>query len=143
MSKLQITPVSNRLIEKIFVKIVPHLMKGKKFWEDYYDLDDIERALISGKLQLWVGLDGETNTIKLVMLTSIELYPKSKWVRLIYMGGSNFKDAYYFYKELELWARKYDCRGFEVITRDGMERLLRPLKFTKKANWLIKKFEDG
>lgn len=140
---LAVTPIANSVIFQIFPKVVPLLNKGKKFWQDYYDLDDIQKLLIKGKLQLWVGIEQETNTIKIAMLTSIEMYPKSKWVRIIYIGGEGFKDALYYLKELEMWARGYDCRGFEVITRDGMERKLKPFKFTKKASWLVKKFEDG
>src|SRR5688572_24597133 len=123
MANLTVTPIANAVISLIFPKIVPLLEKGQKQWQDYFDLDDIERLLVKGKLQLWLGIEEGTNTIKLVMLTSIEVYPKSKWVKLIYIGGEDLKNAFHYLKELEAWARKYECRGFEVIARDGIQRV--------------------
>lgn len=140
--QMPITIVANKLIPAMFSKIRPLLEKGRKYWSDYYTLLDIKKLLIKGDLQLWVGVEGKE--VKLIMLTTLAVYPHSVWLRLLYIGGERMRDALYYLPTVESWAKTHGAVGTETICRDGWTRLIKNTRLAKaeKKTFLKLKFEE-
>lgn len=136
----EVTDVATSLIDDIWPKIVPHLEKGREYWEDYYELEDILDFLKAGRMQLWVGVSNKE--IHIVMLTCINVFPKAKFLHLIYAGGSRLRDVMYYYNNVAKWARSHGIVGMQSLSRPGMVRLLEKDGFVPKAVYLVKMFNE-
>lgn len=137
--KMPITIVANKLIPQLFPKVRPMLEKGKKYWEDYYRLHDIKRLLIKGDLQLWVGV--EDKEIKLILLTTLAVYPRSVWLRLLYIGGERMRDALYYLPTVESWGKAHGAMGTETIARGGWLRLIKKTRLAKAEQHIFLKLK--
>lgn len=135
------TPVANHMISAIFPKVRPLLEKGEKYWKDYYTLYDIKRLLIKGNLQLWVGVEG--SEIKLMMLTTLVVYPRSVWLRLLYIGGERMTDALYYLPTVENWGKSRGAMGTEAVTRDGWLKLIKNTRLAKAEQRVFLKLKFG
>lgn len=109
--RMPATPVSNELIPAIFPKIRPLLEKNREYWEDYYTLKDIKIALIKGEFQLWVGVEGPD--VKLMVITTLVVYPRSVWLRMPFIAGERIRSAIYYLPVIETWARARGAIGIE------------------------------
>lgn len=124
-----VTIVPNAMIGKIFPKIKPMLLKGRKYLEDYYTIGDIKRLLITGKFQLWVAVEG--SEVKTIMLTTLATYPRSLWLQIIYIGGERLQDALYYLPSIESWAKAHGAVGTEATGRSGW---IKTMKKTRLKN---------
>lgn len=88
MKDIPVTIVANSLIEDVWYQVAPLLLKGEQYWKDYFNIDDIKRACIEGTMQLWVGVNGE---ISMCAITTIDVYPRAKFLRFVYIGGRGWK----------------------------------------------------
>lgn len=140
MVDVPVTIVANSLIEDVWYQCVPLLMKGEKYWCDYFTLDDIKFACIDGKMQLWVGVNGE---ISVLALTTIDVYPRSKFLRFVYCGGRGWRHVAHSHKMIEMFAKKHGCVGMDAIAREGWLDWLLPFGYKKRAVYLVKRFEEN
>lgn len=105
------TPVANYMVPAMFIKLRPLLEKGREYWEDYYTMKDIKLALIKGDMQLWVGV--EESEIKLMLLTTLVVYPRSVWLRIPFVSGERVRDALYYLPNIINWAKVRGAVGIE------------------------------
>lgn len=132
-------------LEYIWPHVVPHLNKGRKYWEDLYDLEDIFNSAYSGTTQLWVYIKEER--VDCVLITSVRFYPKSNWLNYEYLGGTNLRDALKHIYVIEKWAKEQGLTGVEVGGRLGLPQLLKSVKQfdvkpSKMTFFFRRKFEE-
>lgn len=142
--KLEVIIVPNDWIIDIFPKIVPILEKNREHWEDYYRLEDLQKYLINGNLQLWIGIDKENapDQIKLIMITQLTSYPRSIWLRYSFIGGEYMRYALRYRRKVIRWARARGAVGEEFVGSRGWV----PMMGTRPDNIQIfatRKFGEG
>lgn len=139
MKEIPVTIVANSLIDDVWYQVAPLLLKGKKYWDDYFSLEDIKRECIEGRMQLWVGVNGE---ITMCALTTIDVYPRGKFLRIVYIGGRNWRAVAHSHEQIKQFALKHSCVGTDTIARDGWMRLLAYLGYKKRAIYLVNRFDE-
>ena len=92
-----------------------HLLKGEEFWGQFMTLNDIEQAIIEQRMQLWIA--GDDGGPYMTMLTEVNLYPSTRTLRLLYVGGENMRRVFPFLQFIELWAHRQGCQMVEVLGR--------------------------
>lgn len=140
MTDLPVTIVANSLIEDVWYQVVPLLNKGKQYWSDYFTIDDIKLACIEGTMQLWVGVNGE---ISMCAITTIDVYPRAKWLRIVYIGGRGYRHVAHSHKQIVEYAKKHGCVGTDIIARDKWWSVLTPFGYKKRAVYLVNRFEEN
>lgn len=116
-----ITQVPNNLVAKIWPQVVPHLLKGAKYWEDFYGIEDFLKAAMKGDMQLWVYI--KDKKLKAVCFTSLINYPKATYLRYMYAGGSDLRVWRSYAYVIENWAKSRGATGWEILGRDGWNRV--------------------
>jgi len=136
-----VTIVANSLIDDVWYQIAPLLLKGEKYWSDYYAINDIKEACRGGTLQLWVGVRGREITV--VALTTILVYPRNKYLCFIYCGGRRWHSVSHSHADVVKYAKEHGCAGIDIIARSGWERLLAIFGYKKRAVYLTLRFEEN
>lgn len=89
-----------------------------------YLADDIAECVASGRMQLWLVLDGAD--IACVMLTEIIRYPRLKAMRCVGIVGHQPRRWMHILADVERASREcFGCGRFEALVQPGHERLLR------------------
>ena len=120
---------------------VPLLEEGKEYWQDFATLDSLYQDLSASKLQLWM-MNCDTEFI-LAMLTEIGIYPTTKIMRILWIGGSEVNGAIdQFLDFAELWAHRQGVSRLQVIGRKGWVRKLKGRGY-KQTQWIVSKDITG
>lgn len=138
---LQLRIIQTSDLPKIWPHLISLFTKGRQYWEKHYSLADIYASILSGVTQLWVAKD-EAHDVKLAMLTEVRVYPQTKVLRIIYLGGSQLKRALHHLEFVELWARRQGCASVEVLGRTGWLRRLETEGYEFEAVFLTKDLSE-
>lgn len=145
MNKGGVMLIPGILIDYLWPQVEPLLEKGRSYWEDFYELDDLRIACKNGSFQLWVQI--RDLEVKTVLLTGLVEYPKGIFLRYSYLGGSHLREAMRCGYIIEDWAKSHGAIGFEIIGRPGWASFIERVHLGKKetitgAIWLCGKFEE-
>ncbi|MDD9727228.1 hypothetical protein PVV74_17340 [Roseovarius sp. SK2] len=83
---------------------------------DTHDIEDIERAVASGHMQLWLGERG-------ALVTEIQSYPKLKALH-IFLAGGEMDQCLDFLPSIYVWAEMQGCGQVTLSGRTGWKRVL-------------------
>lgn len=104
-------------------KITPALLKMAEGSGGRYLASDIAAALVCGRMQLWLAIDG--TDIGCVLITEIVEYPRLRALRCIGLVGHRSRRWVHLTHDLEDAARKaFGCDLIEAFLPEGFERLL-------------------
>lgn len=138
---VNISSVPPKYLPKIWPQVIPHLLKGEKYWERFYSLDDICAEILAQRMQLWVMIIDKK--IKCILLTCIVSYPRGDYLRYVYIGGEGLRVAKDYAYIVENWARERGAIGFEVLGRDPWLRWMKSNKvgsfdkIKQRASWFV------
>lgn len=126
-SYLAIVPTA--YISTIWIRILPHLMKGKEHWEKFYTTDQIKNNLLTGQQQLWVMV--EDGVPIGIVITQIDEYPTTKAARILFLGGTGWKRRMIEHlKVIENWARERGATMMDILGREEWSLPLKGLNYT-------------
>ena len=117
-------------------RIAALLLTGREYWEKYTSLEDIKERIKKGQYQLWLAED--LGGPYLAMLSTIDIYPKQKVLRIFWMGGQRLESALPLLDFIELWAHRSGCEMVEVMGRWGWMRVLDKFGYMPKSILLVK-----
>ena len=114
-------------IDKVWEQVLPFIEAPLTYNNGEFEAEDIYKALIEKKMQLWVAFN---DRIRAAMVTEVVNYPRKKIVRIVTLGGENMMgwidDGVNLLKR---WAKTQGATGLEVIGRKGWIRTLDKLGF--------------
>lgn len=134
MSKViqgKVIMVALDVLDQLWPKVVPILMKEKTWWEAYYEIEDLLAHIRSGNLQLWIGV--EDKEIFIVCLTEIAKFPKCRILRYVFLAGRGIKPLRPSVIEINQWGAMHGCTRSEIFGRDAWIKLMAPFGYKKKS----------
>lgn len=135
-SGLQLIFACGAPIELWWSQIGPLLQESEEHWERYLGLDDIRGGLESGVYQAWMAVDeGE---VVLVLVTTVDVYPRCKVLRHLLIGGGELKRAEPLLDLVELWAIRHNVAFAEGLGRPGWARFLRSHGYRSERVLVVK-----
>lgn len=141
---ISVVQVPNNLVTKLWPQVVPHMEKGRKYWEDFYDIEDFLTASIKGDMQLWLFI--RDKKVSAVVFTSLLVYPKGTYLRYLYAGGNGLRVFRSYAYVMENWAKSRGAIGWELLGRDGwqkqVDRVLSKKGPVFKGSYFCAKFGD-
>ena len=117
MMTVTVCQVPNKTVEKLWRQVLPILLKAKRYWDRYYDADDIKERCIKGNMQLWVQVIDRK--IVTVLITELISYPKCIYLRYTLIAGKNLRVAKKYAYIIENWAKMHGAVGYEILGRTG------------------------
>lgn len=113
---------------------MPHcedlIREGVETYNGKLLFDHAVRMLMSGETVLWVGGVDLPDHVQMVAFSSIVDYPNKRMLRLDMMSGKHlFEYVDEMFEMCEKYALTRECDGIEMITRRGMERILKSKGF--------------
>lgn len=122
--KHRLALVPQEHIADVWLKSLPHIMNGKRHWEDFFSIEEIKRNLREGRQQLWVMIEG--SEIEGVVITQIDEFSQKKILRISYLGGKGFKRSHMeTLANIEEWAVEKGCSTIDILGRDEWYLLLK------------------
>lgn len=94
-----------------------------------YDVLDIRKACLEGKMQLWIVYD-EPDEIKAVSVTEILQYPRMKVFSIMILTGEDRESWVDHANFLMEQGRKWGCKRLEAWARPGWTRVMRDWRHT-------------
>jgi len=126
--RLAIVPALH--VMDVWLRVLPHLMKGREHWEPFYSCNQLRRNLVIGAQQLWIGIENEKDIVGCV-ITQIDDFPEKKILRIAYLGGYGLKRSHMKeLKKIENWAKDKGCSGIDIMGRKEWGRLLAKFDYT-------------
>lgn len=137
MSYLAIVPQFH--IEDVWIKVLPYFLNGEDRWNTFYTLEEIKKNLIYGKQQLWIMVDG--NDVIGAVMTQIDDFPKTKSLRVLFLGGKGFKRSMIKeMKKIESWAKSKGCTVVDFLGREEWYSLLKMMGYSSPGRVYRKEF---
>lgn len=130
-------------IQDLWFKLLPHLMKGEKYWNQFFDIEDIRHELILGRQQLWIMVEKDQKKILCVVLTQLDQFPKCRVLRILYLGGEDLYPG--MMKEmarLEQWALDHGATMIDFLGRKEWEKLVGKLGYKATGVVLRKELKE-
>lgn len=127
-----LTYVPSAHVPMVWMKVLPYFLKGEDRWSTFYTIDQIESNLLSGRQQLWIMLEG----LKVIgcVMTQIDVFPKAKSLRVLFLGGVGFKrNMIREMLKIENWARSEQITVIDFMGRREWEPLLAMLGYSAPA----------
>lgn len=105
-------------------RVMPAVQRMADGSEGRYWADDIAASLSSGRMQLWLALDGAE--VACVMVTEIVTYPRVRAMRCVGVVGHRPRRWLHLLRTVETAARDcFRCGVMEALVQPGHERLLK------------------
>ena len=105
-------------------RVRPHIAKMADGSGGRFEARDIERAVTSGRMHLWVIMDGLD--LACVVVTELHDYPRSRAMRYIGVSGRRPLRWMHLQANIEAAAKlHFGCDRMEALHQPGHERLLR------------------
>lgn len=101
---------------------------------DTHAIEDVERAVYKGTMQLWAGAKG-------ALITEIQKYPKFK-VLHIFVAGGDMDQCLDFLPSLYTWADLQDCKKISLSGRVGWKRVLADRGWHQTAIVMAREIKD-
>lgn len=126
---LTLTAVPADAVERVWTKAEPLLAKAVERSSGRYTEIDILHELLTGRLGLWLVLEGAEPIA--AMTSMIELYPRKKVLVLDWAGGERLEEWLPLAHEVfTRYAKANGCTEAQCRGRKGWERVLRTHGFT-------------
>lgn len=133
----QLLLVSPETLPVVWDLARPMFAADQEHWEEFATLESIYSDLALGRFQLW--LMNSEDEFLLAMLTEIIVYPPTKVMRILWMGGEELGVAIdQFLDFMELWAYRQGISTIYVMGRKGWVRLLRSRGYAQ-TQWIVSK----
>jgi len=103
---------------------------------DTHNFKDIVDGVISGHMQLWLGVNG-------CAVTEIVVYPNKKVLHVFLAGGDQgqgIKQITDMHDDAMAWGKQQGCVGMTVTGRKGWKRVLQSKGWTEQFTTLLKEF---
>jgi hypothetical protein len=123
-------------VDMMWERISALLFMGREYWEKYTSMEEIKKRIKKGQYQLWLAED--SGGPYLAMLSTIDIYPKQKVLRIFWMGGTRLDETLPLLDYIELWAHRSGCGMVEVIGRWGWMRVLDKYGYDPRSVLLVK-----
>ena len=105
-------------------RVAPHVAKMADASGGRYLTEDIFAALASGRMLLWIAIDGAD--IACVMVTEIMQYPRRRAMRCVGVSGHRPRRWMGLLANVEEASRsRFGCDLMEALHQPGHDRLLR------------------
>ena len=101
-----------------------------------HNFKDIVDGVISGHMQLWLGVNG-------CAVTEIVVYPNKKVLHVFLAGGDQgqgIKQITDMHDDAMAWGKQQGCVGMTVTGRKGWKRVLQSKGWTEQFTTLLKEF---
>jgi len=101
---------------------------------DTHNFKDIVDGVISGHMQLWLGVNG-------CAVTEIVVYPNKKVLHVFLAGGDQgqgIKQITDMHDDAMAWGKQQGCVGMTVTGRKGWKRVLQSKGWTEQFTTLLK-----
>ena len=97
-----------------------------------YDACHAKDFVVAGEWQLWLmWTEGsQVPTIKCIVITTVQEYPKLKELVLIACAGEDREDWMEHLETIEAWGRYMRCDRVKAISRPGWEKILKDYRKT-------------
>jgi len=89
-----------------------------------HDIDDVFRAILEGRMQLWPAEEG-------CLVTEILLYPRKK-VLHIFLAGGEMNQLTDMHHDVIEWAKAQGCTALTLSGRKGWSRALAKFGWEEK-----------
>ena len=120
---MKVSLVPSSLINTCWDEIEGYVAKACKYTYGRYTPLDIKEMVEDEYFQLWVAFDGK---IYGVVITQFMVYPRSKYLGMLFCGGMNFsKWGDDMIAILRKFAKDMECDGIEATGRSGWSKLLK------------------
>lgn len=104
-------------------RVQPHLAKMAAGSGGRYEAQDIECGITSGRMQLWLALEGMA--ILCALVTEIIAYPRIQVMRCVGIVGHRPRRWMHLLSSVEHCARRnFGCARMEALVQPGHDRLL-------------------
>lgn len=125
----------------VWPHVIPLLLGGKEHWEEFATMESIYADLSARRRQLWVvNCEGE---FILALLTEIVVYPTTKVMNILWIGGSNLDTIIYLFLDfIELWGMRQGISSIQVFGRKGWVRRLKGRGYSQER-WVVSKDLTG
>ncbi|MDE2100789.1 MAG: hypothetical protein KGL39_26320 [Patescibacteria group bacterium] len=115
-------------------RVLPHLASMAEGSGGRYQRDDIVAAIMAGRMQLWLALEGAE--ILCAMVTQVVEYPRVRAFRCIGVVGHRPRRWTHLMDDVKRAARAhFGCSRMEAFLTPGHERLLGPEWTPWHAMW--------
>lgn len=101
---------------------------------------DVLKALVDRKMQLWVAADDE---VRCASLTELADLPQKRVCDIPYCAGVGREDWQHFILVIEAWAKEQGCETVRAMPRPGWEKDLKALGYRKTHVIVEKDLVDG
>ena len=103
---------------------------------DTHDFKDIVDGVLSGHMQLWLGVKG-------CAVTEIVVYPNKKVLHVFLAGGDKghgIKQITDMHDDAVTWGKAQGCDGMTIAGRKGWKKVLESRGWSEQNTTLIKEF---
>lgn len=117
-------------ITKCWPRIKDGLENALKYSDGKYSIFDIECALVSHEMQLWIASDVYSK-IHAIFVTQIINYGSKKVMLFVLIQGVKFDEWKHFISDFKKFAKSHDCQTIEGYGRAGWEPKIVSMGFKK------------
>ena len=103
---------------------------------DTHDFKDIVDGVLSGHMQLWLGVKG-------CAVTEIVVYPNKKVLHVFLAGGDKghgIKQITDMHDDAVTWGKAQGCDGMTIAGRRGWKKVLESKGWSEQNTTLLKEF---
>jgi hypothetical protein len=140
---LKVTGVPVDMIDGVWVKVQPWIIKALEFGNGEFEIGDIYASLIDRDMQLWIVYERPGKHIVLSVVTQVIEYPQKKVCRVVALGG----ESHLLWEErlviIEDWAIEQGCRSLEAFVRSGLAKKMKNLGYNNIYTVVSKEFLGG
>lgn len=106
-----------------------------------FDEEATREHIRCGNMQLWMA-GPLSRPDRMAVTTELVVYPRQKWCRIVFAGGSGLPYAFGFLGIIEAWAKTQGCVGVEAGGRPEWRRPLSKLGYAETAREYRKRFQE-
>lgn len=127
---LRLCGISYKNVMGMWDVVQDMIVRALKHSDGKYTIFDVQYALLTRDMQLWVVADSE-DEINAVIITQIVSFPSKKVLFFLLVSGVNFNDWNHFLPHFKLFAKDHQCSAMEALGRVGWEKKIIALGFKR------------
>ena len=124
-NQLMFSAVPPAVLDVVWPDVAPLLQKATDTSNNRYDLNSVHNALRTGKIALWVVMDGTTPIAALT--TRVSQMPGTRALAIDWMGGTRMREWLpQVHETLSSYGKAYGCTEMHGFGRRAWLRWLAP-----------------
>lgn len=140
---MQLSLVPHGVIHTALPQVIPYLKVSEEWTRGRSNIDDILNFILSGRMQLWVVIEGQQ--IHGHVITEVKDYPRCKMFGVQYCAMephilASVEDQ--MQEFAEAYARKTGCAGIEFVGRPGWTKSMKKYGYDVQSVMFQKFFEE-